>query len=469
MKNDEIKFNKETFITRTKGRLTSKYKVLNELGNGSFGKVFRVENLISKEIYACKKMIKKKIKDMKTFNNEIDILSKCDHPNIIRLYEIIEGEKNINLIMEECKGGELFDRIQIKNGKKLSEKEIAKIFKEIMIAVNYLHNRGICHRDLKPENILFLNKEEGSPIKLVDFGLGKIFGDYGKLYNNEMKSTVGTIYYISPEVLKGKYDQFCDIWSCGVILYFMLSGELPFFGKNDDEVYDKILSMKIEFPEKQWKNINSDAIDLIKKMICNVSERLNAQQVLNHVWVQKTAPNTEGYINEVSKKTIKKYYSFNKIKKSIINFISSRLNDEEIEKLKNIFYEMDINKDGTITLDEMEQCLSKMFKNNKTYIENIFNEIDTNKSGRIEYTQFISALIEQETYLKNEKLKEVFEKLDKNKNGKISNSEFLEFLKLQKNEEKIIDEYIKEFDLNGDGEIDYDEFLKMMMHNDNKS
>jgi calcium-dependent protein kinase len=469
MKKDEIKFNKETFITHSKGRLTSKYKILNELGNGSFGKVIRVENLINKEIYACKKMIKKNIKDIKSFNNEIDILSKCDHPNIIRLYEIIEGEKNVNLIMEECKGGQLFKKIQLKNIIKMTEKEIAKIFKEIMIAVNYLHNRGICHRDLKPENILFLNNEENSPIKLVDFGLGKIFGDYGKLYNNEMKNTVGTIYYMSPEVLKGKYDQFCDIWSCGVILYLMLSGKLPFNGKNDDEIFDKILEMKVEFPEKEWKNIDKDAIDLIKKMLCNVSDRLNAQQVLNHVWVQKNAPNPEGFIEKVNKKTIKNYSSFNKIKKSVINFISSRLNDDEIEKLKNIFYEMDINKDGTITLDEMQECLSKMFKNNKNYIENLFNEIDTNKSGRIEYTQLISALIEQQTYLKDEKLKEAFDNLDKDKNGKISNDEFVEFLKLQKKDEKVIENYVKQFDLNGDGEIDYDEFINMMMNSEIKN
>jgi len=408
-------------------------------------------------------MIKKKIKDLESFNNEIDILSKCDHPNIIRLYEIIEGEKNINLIMEECKGGELFEKIQAKNGKKMTIKEVSKIFKEIMIAVNYLHNRGICHRDLKPENILFLNNEENSPIKLVDFGLGKIFGDYGKLYNNEMKNTVGTIYYMSPEVLKGKYDQFCDIWSCGVILYLMLSGKLPFNGKNDDEIFDKILEMKVEFPEKEWKNIDKDAIDLIKKMLCNVSDRLNAQQVLNHVWVQKNAPNFEGLILKINKKNIKNYCNFNKLKKSIINYISSRLNDDEIEHLKQIFYEMDINKDGSITLEEMQQCLSNMFKNNKNYIENIFNEIDTNKSGRIEYTQLISALVEQKTYLKEEKLKDVFERIDKDKNGKISNNDFLVFLKLKKNNEKDIEKYVKEFDLNGDGEIDYDEFLKMMM------
>jgi calcium-dependent protein kinase len=463
MKKDEIKFNKETFITHTKGRLTSKYKILNELGNGSFGKVIRVENLINKEIYACKKMIKKNIKDIKSFNNEIDILSKCDHPNIVRLYEIIEGEKNMNLIMEECKGGQLFKKIQLKNIIKMTEKEIAKIFKEIMIAVNYLHNRGICHRDLKPENILFLNNEKNSPIKLVDFGLGKIFGNYGNLYNNEMKCKVGTKFYISPEVIKGKYDQFCDIWSCGVILYLMLSGNFPFYGRNDEEIYDKILEMKVEFPEKYWKNIDKDAINLIKKMLCNVSERLNAQQVLNHVWLQKNAPNSEGFILELNKKNIKNYYNSNKLKKSIINFISSRLNDDEIEHLKKIFYEMDINKDGSITLEEMQQCLSNMFKNNKNYIENIFNEIDTNKSGRIEYTQLISALVEQKTYLKDEKLKDAFDRIDKDKNGKISNNDFLVFLKLKKNNEKDIEKYVKEFDLNGDGEIDYDEFLKMMM------
>ena len=463
MKSDEIKFNKETFITRSKGKLTSKYKILNEIGNGSFSKVIRVENLLNKKIYACKQIVKKKIKDLESFNNEIVILSKCDHPNIIKLYEIIEGEKNINLIMEECKGGELFEKINAYSRKNLTEKEAAQIFKEIMIAVNYLHNRGICHRDLKPENILFLNNEKNSPIKLIDFGLGKIFGNYGNLYNNEMKCKVGTKFYISPEVLKGKYDQFCDIWSCGVILYLMLSGNFPFYGRNDDEIYDKILEMKVEFPEKYWKNIDKDAINLIKKMLCNVNERLNAQQVLNHVWLQKNAPNSEGYILEVNKKHIKNYYNSSKLKKSIINFISSRLNDDEIEHLKKIFYEMDINKDGSITLEEMQQCLSNMFKNNKNYIENIFNEIDTNKSGRIEYTQLISALVEQKTYLKEEKLKDVFERIDKDKNGKISNNDFLVFLKLKKNNEKDIEKYVKEFDLNGDGEIDYDEFLKMMM------
>jgi calcium-dependent protein kinase len=124
---------------------------------------------------------------------------------------------------------------------------------------------------------------------------------------------------------------------------------------------------------------------------------------------------------------------------------------------------MDINKDGFITLDEMQQYFSKIYKNNKNYIENIFNEIDTNKSGRIEFTQLISALIEQKIYLNEEILKEVFEKLDKDKNGKISNNDILVFLKLQKNNEKDIEKYVKQYDLNGDGEIDYDEFLKMLM------
>ena len=124
---------------------------------------------------------------------------------------------------------------------------------------------------------------------------------------------------------------------------------------------------------------------------------------------------------------------------------------------------MDINKDGFITLDEMQQYFSKIYKNNKNYIENIFNEIDTNKSGRIEFTQLISALIEQKIYLNEGVLKEVFEKLDKDKNGKISNNDILVFLKLQKNNEKDIEKYVKQYDLNGDGEIDYDEFLKMLM------
>lgn len=153
--------------------------------------------------------------------------------------------------MEECTGGELFDRIldRIEAKKLYSEKEACGIFKQMMSAVAYCHKEGICHRDLKPENLLFLTKEETAPIKVIDFGLSKNVGSGSvKETKTNMKTKVGTAYYVSPEVLKGQYDESCDIWSSGVILYILLTGDPPFNGPNDNDIYRKIAAKKFSFP-----------------------------------------------------------------------------------------------------------------------------------------------------------------------------------------------------------------------------
>lgn len=171
---------------------------------------------------------------------------QIDHPNIIKLYEVFEDARYVYLVMEECSGGELFDRIfeRIENKNLYTEKEAAGIFKQLMSAVCHCHAQKICHRDLKPDNMLFSNKSPDAPVKVIDFGLGKIYSNG----NNRMTNKVGTVYYIAPEVIEGNYDEKCDIWSSGVILYIMLTGEPPFNGPTDDEICRKIVSRKFSFP-----------------------------------------------------------------------------------------------------------------------------------------------------------------------------------------------------------------------------
>jgi calcium-dependent protein kinase len=183
---------------------------------------------------------------MEKFTSEINIMIKMDHPNIIKLYEVFEDNRYIHLIMEMCTGGELFDRIleRITKKKLYTEREAASIFKQVMSAICYCHGQNICHRDLKPENLLLNTPEEDASIKVIDFGLSKIFSDQ----NHKMTTKVGTAYYVSPEVLAGDYDEKCDVWSAGVILYILLTGEPPFNGPNDNDIYKKILAKKFSFP-----------------------------------------------------------------------------------------------------------------------------------------------------------------------------------------------------------------------------
>jgi len=176
---------------------------------------------------------------------EINLMIQMDHPNVIKLYEVFEDKRYIYLIMEECSGGELFDRIyeRIEKEKLFTEREAAKIFKQLMNAICHCHSNNICHRDLKPENLLFLNKTDDD-LKVIDFGLSRIFGEK----DHTMKTKVGTAYYVSPEILLGEYDEKCDIWSCGVILYILLCGIPPFNGKSDNDIYRQISKKKFSYP-----------------------------------------------------------------------------------------------------------------------------------------------------------------------------------------------------------------------------
>jgi calcium-dependent protein kinase len=245
-----IKFGKKDFVGKFEGIFLDNYDVIKQLGKGGYGKVYRVMNKKTKEIRACKHLSKLSIKNLEKFQREIEILRKADHPNIIKLYEIFESKRSYYLIMEECKGGEVFDRIieHIQKKDMYSEKDASIILRQMMSAVEYCHNNGIAHRDLKPENLLYLNDgpEDNNPIKVIDFGLSQVISPQRKL-----KTKVGTAYYVSPEILNGAYSEKCDIWSAGVILYILLSGDPPFNGPSDLAIYKKIAEMKVDFPENR--------------------------------------------------------------------------------------------------------------------------------------------------------------------------------------------------------------------------
>ena len=460
--NPTIKYGKRTFVGKSEGLFLDNYEVIKQLGKGGYGKVYQVKNKKSGEIRACKHLSKLNIKNLEKFEREINILINSDHPNIVKIYEIYESQRSLYIVMEECKGGEVFDRIidHIQSKNMYSEKDAAEMLQQVMSAVEYCHNNGICHRDLKPENLLYLNPgpEKNNPIRVIDFGLSQVISP-----EKNLKTKVGTAYYVSPEILQGNYTEKCDIWSAGVILYIFLSGDPPFNGPNDSAIYTKISQMKFTFPEKKWSNISKDAKDLITHMIAPEKQRYTAKQVLQHPWF-KNASNVPISSTNFNTAFFIDYVRGSQLKKMSLLFIASRLDENEIENLKKAFEAFDNCKDGQITYEELRQGLLqlKTHKLNENDIIQLFKSIDVDQNGKIDYTEFLAATIQRVNYLKNERLYEAFCMFDKDNSGSITKEELLKALKAEKSQEKEIEKYIKAVDKNGDGKIDYKEFLELM-------
>ena len=156
---------------------------------------------------------------------EIAIMKEVDHPNIVKLKEVFFGSRTVYLVMELCEGGELFDQVTNPSRKGFPEPQAAKLMRDMMSSVKYLHEHNIVHRDIKLENYLFEKPGTFSCLKLIDFGLSKHFDE-----NETMRQLVGSAYYTAPEVLNGDYDERCDIWSLGIIAYMLLCGSPPYHG-----------------------------------------------------------------------------------------------------------------------------------------------------------------------------------------------------------------------------------------------
>ena len=256
------------------------YQIKGKIGEGMFGKVKLGIHLFTKEKVAIKIFDKGKIKKEKEqeyIEREISILKKLNHYNIIKLYNIIHTDNFIFLIQEYVPNGELLHFLESSENINLSEKDICKIYQQIISGIEYLHEVGIAHRDLKLENILLNFKND---IKIIDFGLSN---KYNKDNEELLQSSCGSPCYAAPEMIKGaKYHGVdTDIWSSGIILYLMLCKTFPFNDKNNSKLYQKILSGKFNLPSY----LSNEAKDLLSKLLkVNPTERIKLNEIKKHPW-----------------------------------------------------------------------------------------------------------------------------------------------------------------------------------------
>lgn len=457
--------------------VTQVYNVQEKLGTGYFGTVKLVTPKIDpNKKYAVKSIDKTKLsaQKIKNLSREIEGLASLDHPNIIKYYEIYDDDQYFHIVMEYCSGGELFERIVAK--KRLSEQHAAELVYKIASAISHCHANGIVHRDLKPENILFENKSEFSDIKIIDFGLSRKYTD------DELHSIVGSPYYVAPEVLDGNYDNKCDIWGIGVLMFVLLSGRPPFYSENKKELFNKIKNDPLPLEKKVWKKISSEAIDLIKDLLQkNPKKRPTAKKILEYTWFQQTMNGVYSNrdIDPEIITALKEFTQPRQLVKSILKYIIKELKSSEIDKLKKIFMIMDKNKTGYIDLAQVGASFN-LNKNNDlcqsnlkiqqygTEVVKVNNFVSDNlKNKKIDYSSFITAALRKKNLLNKDILWETFKHMDVDNSGCITVSDFDKAMK-RTGKTKSLEEYIqmfKEVGFEKDAKITFEEFC-LLIEND---
>jgi calcium-dependent protein kinase len=464
-----VKIQRSMLIQGHDGDPFIKYQQIKELGEGSYGKVYKVFDRINKTYRAMKK-IKKDIitnKEETKIRKEIEILKMLDHPNILKIYEFYNTKSKFYIVTELLSGGELFHRIS--NNQCLEESVALYIMKQILLAVNYCHQKGIIHRDLKPENILIEDGDEKFfNVKIIDFGTSETFKG-----GSVLTKQIGTAYYIAPEVLLNKYNEKCDLWSCGVIMYILLSGTPPFKGKSEADIIRSVKSGKFTFNPKLWNNISSASKDLICKLLeVDVEKRYSAEQALMHPvfsdYESQTQTTQENRQTEKMITNMSKYMAYKNLQRASLYFIIHNcIPKEEFKEMKNLFIKFDSNCDGKLTKEELSLGFKKyrQIKLSEDELDSLMTNVDMDKSGFIEYEEFLTATFNPDILLTERNLKCAFNLFDRDGSGNISADELKEVFDVFSDyDSKLWNKLISEVDSDGDGEISFEEFKKMMFN-----
>ena len=353
------------------------YIIKETIGKGTFSKVKLGLNKITGEKVAIKILDKSKIlqkEDLDRIIREMSILSKMDHSNVIKVYQIFEDEKNYFIIMEYCEGGELFNYI-VKKGR-LPEDEASFLFYQIINGVDYIFSKGVAHRDLKPENLLLTKNSE---IKIIDFGLSNYYNG-----EKDLETPCGSPCYASPEMVSGnKYNGFnIDIWATGIILFAMVCGYLPFENPDNDKLFEQILKAELDFPE----HVSEVCKNIIKKiLVTNPKKRITIDQIKKHEFYLMGKENYDIiiYTNKNKNKIkFKKHNSDNYLANINIKYINHK-NEENNTKKNNNTNDIELK-----TINNTKEKINLFMKNNFDKLNKEKKYILSNRVGKYKINGF---------------------------------------------------------------------------------
>jgi calcium-dependent protein kinase len=421
-------------ISKSKGVPEDKYTITSTLHQSNTSTIYVLKHKQTNETRAMKTIIKqnKTFPIDKPMLHELDILTQIDHPNITKLYEVYDLDDKICFITDLYEATPL---TSYKGSPEMSsELEIAIIMYQLLNAVNYCHNKTLMHRDITPENILVGNKHYKGHyhIKLINFYITKLY-----IHSNISTSVLCK----APEVIGGNYKYKSDLWSCGVVLYYLLTTKFPFYANETNDICHKITHCIYDKLEnKQYNKISTEAKDLVYKLInINYNERYSALNALEHVWFHKlkikdklynlTLHQMQTLLNNISTFNIATHRYQIPIINYIIHFNYKTLTYVNYAMI--MFNKIDINNEGSLNKNEFIHNVNLMFSEFDTEIDkqlllDIFKKIDVNNNGTIRYVEFVATAVDKKELVKDEMLREVFDYFDKGKCGTIMVNEVIQ-------------------------------------------
>mmetsp|Transcript_1142 Transcript_1142/g.2388 ORF Transcript_1142/g.2388 Transcript_1142/m.2388 type:complete len:979 (+) Transcript_1142:261-3197(+) len=412
---------------------------------------------------------------LQQLREEIYIMCQLDHPNIVRLEEVYESHSEIYLVQELCLGGELFDRLDEQPDYHYTEAQCARLIKQMLCSVRYIHSKGIIHRDLKLENFLFSDTGADSELKMIDFGLSKHF-KFGDIQHD----AVGTPYTVAPEVIRGNYDERCDVWAIGVITYLLLSGESPFGGCGGPEslmeVRDNIIKCNYVFePKEVWENVSDKAREFINKLlVTDPNMRPTAREVQKELWLKQMADRLkkgDDYgLNPSVVKALVNFKEYSDMRKLLCEVLSFTLIPGQIQGLRKEFEKMDTDGSGEISLSALKTVLlgnaaqGSLGALTEEEVDDIFNAMRVSKTeATIHWHEFIAAGLSH-CKVDERNLKLAFDRLDSDHTGYITFENFMDLVgNGALHSEEALRQMWGEASVNStDANITYEDFLLLM-------
>lgn len=406
--------------------LRNTYHIREVIGRGGFGSVYRVEHFPTRSDRAVKVIRKPSTKDeIENVKTEVQLLIELDHPNILRMFEYFEDSDTIFLVCELCIGGDF----SILDPAVDDPHEIRLLFRDVFGALAYCHSQGIAHRDLKFENCLISQGDYRRIAKIIDFGLSAIRDSNGA-NDDWMRDRVGTVWFSAPEVLeheKQGYNQECDMWSMGVMLYMILAKQHPCVPPTnwaELSIKQQIVSHPIQTAPLQAAGVDAVARDLVLQLLKKDPRlRIDAHSVLEHRWLQSV----RFYCRKPSSREMRRILRqactsacYSDFQKTVLTLVAHEAEEHEFKDLRLAFQTLDTTCAGWLSCDALKGAIAN-YRCNLTSddMNNLMRALDPDMDGKIQCTDWLAATLQPSAITSEKAMREAFNFFDIRAEGKV--------------------------------------------------